>query len=98
MEGTRFNNCYVEATLVVKSTEMFVDGKLTFVKHPKKVAVLHAKQANNTAKLDRIKRIMFRELAEENRWEVSEDINLKTLCNFTLKEIPRKSMPISYNI
>lgn len=98
MEGTQFNDCYVEATLVVKSTEMFVNGKLVFVKHPKKVAVLHVKQANNTAKLDRIRRLMWKDLVEENHFEVSDDINLKTMCNFTLREIPRMSMPITYNI
>lgn len=98
MEGTQFNDCYVEATLVVKSMEMFIDGKLVFVKHPKKVAVLHVKQANNMAKLDRIRRLMWKDLVEENRFDVSDDVNLKTMCNFILKEIPRMSKPITYNI
>ena len=94
-----YEDCYVEITLTAKDREMFVDGKIVLVKTtPTITAVLHERQANNTAKVDIIKRLMWEDLAKANNWQVTQNPNINTLCNTTLRAIPKKSKPITYKI
>jgi hypothetical protein len=99
MKAGKFKDCYVEMTLTVKSSEMFVNGKLVILKgNPKITAVLHEVQANNTAKLDQIKRLLWNKVASENGWQTTLKENINSLCSVVLKPIPRKSLPITFNI
>ena len=96
---SKFTNCYVKVTLKTLFTEVFdCKGRIKFVSIKSKDAVLHENQANNPAKVEEIKQLMWEELRNEQGWEDTFKEPLHKLCSFSTVSIPKKSAPITYKI
>ena len=81
-------NYYVELTLIVDVTEVFVNKMIKFIPKPKKVATLHSEQYTDGWVLQKIKETMLEELG----------FTSQTPHHFIPVMKPKKYAPITYRI
>lgn len=93
------NKKYFELVLSVQPQDLiFVDGQYGFIDGGSKRAVLHEAQFKDFAKTEIIKSLMWDELIQEKKWKVAQRHFTKAVHKFSVKEIPWKSEPITYNV